>query len=448
MSLPYEIKRNAWLSYPIILGMVGHVTVGIIDNLMVGRLGAEALGGVSIANSCLYPFLVFAIGVSTAMTPLISKMRGEGNINDSRDVFTHGMLLNGIIGLLMIPLFEGVIACMPYMGQSQEVLNLAVPYLRIVSYSIFPIMIFQSIRQSAEGLAYTTFNIYTSLVVNLLNVLFNYIFIFGKLGFDPMGVNGAAYGSLMARFLLIPIGILVAKNHLPLWQTISRCNWKKYQMKLLQRLWNLGYSTGFQMFFETTAFAAAAIFAGMIGTEALAAHQIGINLAVVSFTIAQGISSALMIRTGFHYGGKNALGLRFAIKAGYINTLIVMAGCGITFILAKNYLPTLFTDDRQVIEIAAQLLFISAMFQLSDGLQVVGLGGLRGLQDVKIPMMIVFGCYWFISLPVGYIFGVVLEYGVAAVWWGLAVGLTVAAVSLRQRLSLVRKRLLPLDASI
>lgn len=438
-----EVKRNSSLAYPIILGMMGNVLVGLVDTVMVGKLGSSALGSVSIANSCFYPFLLFAIGISTAMTPLISKARGEKNAGLCSRILAHGTLLNGLVGLLMIPFFEGVIACLPYMDQSPEVTRQAIPYLRIVSYSVFPIMLFQSLRQCAEGLAYTKFNLYTSLVVNLLNIVCNYIFIFGVAGLvEPMGVTGAAYGTLAARFLLVPIGLLMGKTHAVFWMTIKQCKWFSIQKDLLAKIWNLGYSTGFQMFFETAAFAAAAVFSGMINTSSLAAHQISINLAVVSFSAAQGIGSAIMIRAGFHYGRKDFHGIQASIKAGYINTFLLMVVCGLVFIFGRNFLPTLFTDDPEVIRITIGLLLICALFQLSDGLQVAGLGSLRGLQDVKIPMLIVFGCYWLISLPMGYLFGVHLGYGTHAVWLSLAAGLTVAAVSLYYRLKWVQEHLI------
>lgn len=436
-----EYKTNLLLAGPVMLSQLGHVMVGITDNLMVGQVGVEALDGGAVANSVFIIFMVFGIGVSFGMTPLIAQADGQKDGSEISSVLKHGLILNTLLAVILCVLALCSTSLLDYMGQSEEVVALARPYMVIIGCSIIPFMIFQSFRQYAEGLSLTKPAMYISLGANILNVVLNYILIFGHWGFEPMGLVGAGIATLISRIIMALAMYLLVKKHSKLksyYEFMSEC---RFEMRKIKELIQIGFPSGLQFIFEVSAFAFASIMAGWIGVLAQAAHQIAISLASVSYMIASGIGASATIRVGNQLSQKNFSMLRIVGYSNFSIGIYFMTIAGAIFALGRYFLPSLFIDDVAVIDIAATLMIIAVMFQLSDGIQVVGLGALRGMSDVKVPTMITLIAYWVIGLPIAYYLGFTLEMGVEGIWYGLFIGLSVSAALLLLRFQNLTKAL-------
>ncbi len=427
------------------LSQLGHVLVGIADSVMVGRLGAEPLAAAALANVIFHLLMTFGIGVSFAITPLVAAADGENDIVKSAEVLKHGTVINFLISLLLALLVFAGSKGLYYLNQPGEVLKLAIPYLGIITLSIIPLMLFQSARQFAEGLSQTRQAMYITVGSNVLNILLNYILIFGKLGFPAMGLNGAGYATLISRVLMalaMWLYLLQSGRYKPYHAAMK---YIRLHMPMIKKMLRIGLPAGFQFFFEVGAFGFSSIMIGWLGARSLAAHQIALNMASVSYMMATGLAAAATIRVGNQLGKKDYTTLRAIAFSIFIMVMAFMAVFALIFILGRNFFPTLYISDTEVISIASSLLVIAAFFQLSDGIQVVGLGALRGLADVKIPTFFTFIAYWIIGLPVGYVMGFPLGFGVAGIWYGLLTGLSVSAVLLFIRFQTITKKKLTGD---
>ena len=421
---------------------LGQVTVQVADNMMVGQLGKEPLAGASFANSIFVIFLVMGLGMSFAITPLTAQADGEKDTTRLTEILKHGFFVNVVYGIaLAFVLWSGRNLLWKF-NQPTEVVELAIPYLKIITLSLIPFMAYQALRQFAEGLGYTKQSMYITIIGNLLNILFNYIFIFGKLGIEPMGLYGAGLATFLSRIIMaLMMAAFVYYNHrfAAYWNEFEFGNFSR---SLSEQILKLGFPMSFQLIFEVSTFSMAAIMIGWMGTGPLAAHQIAINMASITYMVALGISSAATIRVGNQLGQKNYDTMRDAALTCFIMAILFMSFTAVVFILAKNYLPTLYIDDPDVISQAAVLLIVAGLFQLSDGIQVIGLGALRGMSDVKIPTLITLIAYWVIGLPLGYVFGFSLDLGAIGVWYGLLAGLSIAAVLLYIRFNKLSTQLI------
>jgi len=429
------------LAYPVMLSQLGQILVGVSDSVMVGQLGTAPLAGVSLGNSIFILFLTFGIGISYGITPLVAKADGERNNNKIIEVLKHGFLVNGITGLILFMLLFLTSFIFPYLNQPEDVILLAKPYFLVISFSIIPFMVFQVFRQFAEGLSLTRQAMIITISGNILNVFFNYILIFGKFGLPAYGLVGAGIATLISRiYMAFAMILFVAYGQ------IFKPYWKEFRKKgldkgIIRNILSIGLPSGLQFIFEVGAFSLAAIMIGWLGATSLAAHQIAINLAAITYMMATGLATATTIRVGNQLGRKDYKSMRMVGFTGFYMSAIFMGFNALILITGRHFFPTLYINEPEVIEIASSLLFIAAVFQLSDGVQVVGLGALRGMADVKIPTLITLLAYWILALPVGYVFGFSLNMGAFGIWIGLLTGLTIAAVLLYIRfnkLSLAR----------
>lgn len=429
------------LAYPVMLSQLGQILVGVSDSVMVGQLGTAPLAGVSLGNSIFILFLTFGIGISYGITPLVAKADGERNNKKIIEVLKHGFLVNGITGLILFLLLFLTSYIFPYLNQPEDVILLAKPYFLVISFSIIPFMVFQVFRQFAEGLSLTKQAMIITISGNILNVFFNYILIFGKFGFPAYGLVGAGIATLISRIYMafaMIFFVAYAKIFKPYWKEFRK---KGLDKGLIRNILSIGLPSGLQFIFEVGAFSLAAIMIGWLGASSLAAHQIAINLAAITYMMASGLATATTIRVGNQLGRKDYRAMRMVGFTGFYMSAIFMGFNALILIIGRHFFPTLYINEPEVIEIASSLLFIAAVFQLSDGIQVVGLGALRGMADVKIPTLITLVAYWILALPVGYVLGFSLNMGAFGIWIGLLTGLTIAAVLLYIRfnkLSLAR----------
>ncbi len=430
------------LAYPVMLSQLGQVMVGVADNIMVGRLGAEPLAAASLANSIFFMVLMFGTGVSMAMTPLVAMAQGENNLGNIAVYFRHGSVINLVCAIF---LFLFILAFSPLLGhlnQPEEVVILSIPYLLIITLSLLPFMFFQNYKQFIEGLSQTKQAMIITVLCNGLNILLNYLLIFGKYGFPALGLNGAGWATLIARVLMALAIYLYVKRSIRFRPFKTPFGIKNLSWPISRKMLKIGVPTGFQYIFEVGAFSTAAIMMGWIGVNALAAHQIAINLASISYMMASGLSAAAMVRVGNQLGRKDIKTLREVGFSIFGMVITFMSLFALAFLVLRNHLPLLYIDDMEVVQVATNLIIIAAIFQLSDGIQVVGLGALRGLSDVKVPTFVTLVAYWVIGLPLGYLLAFTLGMAEIGVWVGLLTGLSVTAVLLLLRFHQLSLRLL------
>ncbi|MFL5762539.1 MAG: MATE family efflux transporter [Bacteroidia bacterium] len=429
------------LAYPVILSQLGHIMVGVVDTAMVGRIGTVQQAAVALSNSLYTLVLVFGLGVSYGVTPLVAEADSSKNTPLCAALLRHGIVINTVLGIVLFLVLFLASPVLNLFNQKQEVVDNAIPFLNVMMLGMIPLCIFSGFKQFAEGLSFTRVAMVITLGSNLLNVLLNYLLIFGHWGLPEMGLMGACWATFISRVAMaVSMFLYVYYNSRfkIYWQGSS---FRDISKELVKKILGIGVPSGMQWVFEVGAFAFAVIMIGWIGPDYQAAHQIALSMAATTYMMASGLSAATSVRVGNQLGLKNREGLRTAGFSAFIMVLAFMGTMALLFILLQNFLPGLFTKDVKVIHIASTLLVIAAFFQLSDGVQVVGLGALRGIKDVRIPTVITLVAYWVIGLPMSYVFGFVYHFGVQGVWWGLSLGLTVAAVLLFARFNYVSKRI-------
>ena len=437
--LKTEVKQTIIFSLPIIVGQLGQMLMSVVDNFMVGKIGAEALAASSIANALFTLIMVLGFGLSMAVTPITAISYGAGKEKECGEVLRQGLIINVGCGVLLCIITIAASEFIQYMNQPTEIVGPASLYMKVLGLSMIPLMVFQSYRQFAEGVSYLKPAMIITLFANLINVMANWVFIFGNLGAPELGLTGAGIATISSRTFMAVALVLVVVQSSKLKRFDPTLNYRKIDFAMIRRLLSIGIPAGFQYFFEVSAFAASSVMIGWIGTTELAAHQIAGNLAQISFMVAMGISAAGTIRVSNALGRKDVRGTR---NAGFSATLlctVFMATAGLIFIAFRFFLPSLYISDEAVINLSASLLIIVAFFQVSDGTQTVGIGILRGLTDMKIPTLITITAHWFIGLPCGYILGFTLNMGIFGIWYGLLISLTASAVLMMIRFHIKTK---------
>jgi MATE family multidrug resistance protein len=446
-----EFSYNLRLAYPIIIGMLGHTVVGIVDNIMVGQLGPKELAAASLGNSFIFIAMSVGIGFSTAITPIVAEADGEKSIEKGRGAFHNGLFLCTLLGVILFLLIFFAKPLIAFMGQPAEVVELAKPYLDIVAFSLIPLIMFQAYKQFADGKSDTKYSMWATIIGNIVNVIINYFLIFGIWIFPAMGIVGAAIGTITARIVMLAFMHYVMVKKPKFHPYFEKFSWEEIQKSTIKKIINLGTPSALQMFFEVALFTGAIWLCGMIGTTSQAANQIALSLASLTFMFAMGLSVTAMIRVGNQKGLQDYRKLRIVAVSIFLLATVLEIFFALIFIVFHKVLPIPFLnleqtmhlqDNLEVVAIASQLLIVAALFQISDGLQVVVLGALRGLQDVKIPMYITFVAYWVIGFPISIYLGLYTELKAIGVWIGLLAGLTAAALFLFYRFNTLTKKLI------
>lgn len=446
-----EFRYNIKLATPVIMGMLGHTLVAFVDNVMVGQLGTAELAAVSLGNSFMFIAMSLGIGFSTAITPLVAEADGEGDNLKGKSSFKHGLFLSSVLGIVLFLMVFFAKPLMHIMNQPEEVVILAMPYLTWVAISLVPLMIFQAFKQCSEGLSITRYPMYATILANVVNVILNYMFIFGKFGMPQLGVVGAAVGTLASRVVMLIYLWVLMSRHYKAQVYVTHIKIFQLTKDMLKKLIGLGFPSALQMFFEVAIFTAAIWLSGILGKNPQAANQIALNLSSMTFMVAMGFSVAAMIRVGNQKGLQRFRELRRIAVSIFLLTTVFAVFFALSFFFLRGALPKLYLDfdnvddianTMDVLQIATKLMFIAAIFQISDALQVVALGALRGMQDVKIPTFITFIAYWVIGFPISYYLGMYTEYASAGIWIGLLAGLTASGVMLFIRFHVLSKRLI------
>lgn len=447
--LPYY-KRNLRVALPVMLTQLGASLVGLFDSIMVGHYATVDLAAVSFANAIFFMAMVFAMGALMAITPLVGMKVGEINAHpdDKANIrhkiavlFQNGMLFTILQCVLMLILLGGCLPFLEYFGQDPEVIAVARPYYILIVISLVPFLFFTFFKQFLEGLGNTLVAMIITLTMNALNIFLNWIFIYGNCGFEAMGATGAGIGSLISRIGMALCFALTIWFHRDWKYYIQTFSWSSFSWKEIKQQIKIGFPIGAQTFLETFTFAASFVIIGWISKEALAAHQVANQIADLTFMIALGVGAATTIRVSHQLGEGNLHAVRMASNASIHLVLVINTIGAALMISLRNYIPMIFTEDQEVIAIASKLIIIAGLFQYADGLQAVGAAMLRGITDVKVPMVIAFVSYILVGLSVGLLCAFPLKMGAAGIWIGFIFGLALAAICFHIRFNRKYKQL-------
>ena len=449
-----EFRYNIKLAYPVMIGMLGHTFVQFVDNIMVGQLGTAELAAISLGNSFVFIGMSIGIGFSQAITPLIAEADGARKDKDISEIFEHSFLICIILGLVLFLLVFLNRNLLYSMNQPIEVVELASPYLFWVSFSLISIVTFQSFRQFADGLSFTRAAMYSTLVGNVINIILNFVLIFGFWIFPKLGVEGAAIGTLISRLCMLTFIIFYLKLHKKLSKYIIRFFPTKVEIERLKKILYLGLPSALHSFFEVAFFISAVWMSGFIGKNSQAANQIALNLSSMTYMVALGVGVAAMIRVGNQRGMMNFKKLREVAISTLLLIIIIDIFFCLVFLIFNDLLPLLYLDTsdpsnlndvNEVISIASKLLIVAGVFQLFDGIQAVVLGALRGMQDVNKPAIIIFFCYGILGFPISYFLGFHTSLAMVGIWIGLLSGLFFSSLFLFLRFNYLSKKIITIN---
>ena len=442
-----QYRQNLKLAFPVVLTQLGQILTQFTDNLMVGRYGGDdplPLAAVSFGGTVFFILFIASIGIAMGMTPLVGELYAQNDREKSAGLLQNGILFYGLLGVVMAAVQYALIPLMYHLRQPVEVVDAAIPYYKMLVYSMPAVMLFFAFKQFLEGVGNTHAEMYATIIANVANVGFNYLFIYGHCGMPEMGAEGAGLGTLLARVMgmVLIIGYFVSRSRYRLY--LQRFSRRKFSRTDVRQLLHMGGPISLQMFLESSAFVGTGIMMGWFGAEAkatISANQIAMTIGNCAFMIVMSIGAATTIRVSHCYGARNIGELSLAAKASYHLVLAWNAFAALVFISLRHFIPTLFTTNAEVIAIASHLLAFAALYQLSDGIQNVSVGILRGIQDVKIIMPIALISYWILNLPVGYLLGFSLGMGPSGLYVGFTFGLSTAALLMILRIRRSVRRL-------
>lgn len=428
------------LSLPIIAAQVGHVLTGIVDNYFLGKIGKTEQAAGILSNNLFVILLVFSIGMSFSMTPQTADAHVAHDDRQKAALFKNGLLLNLLVGIVLFILLFISSPLLGYMGQEAEVVKLAVPFFDVLIFSIIPISVFFTCKQYCEGLSNTRAAMYISIVGNLLNIILNYLLIYGKCGLPAMGYMGSCWATFIARTFMGLSFLAYVFNRKAV--NSFRVYFREVSINTTHffGLLRMGIGFAMQSTFEVTAFAIAGIMSGVFGKESLDSHGIALSMAAFTFMFASGLGAASTIQVSTFAASKDKINLKLAVRHSFKLVLITMSFMALMFVLLHNWLPSVFSKDPAIIDMASNLMLFAAMFQLFDGMQVVAISILRGLEDVRYPTGITFFGYWLIALPLAYFFGFEWHMEVYGIWLALSISLLFVSVCLFFRIRYLLSR--------
>lgn len=439
-----EASRTAKLAYPIILGELAQMVLGIIDVAMVGAVSYKHLAAAALVLSVMNIPFVLGIGITISVAQLVSQAHGQRDGQLVSHYLFNGFWLSAITAVIISLSLEFGQNILFHLNQDPEVAILAVPYLRLMGWSIIPMLLFMALKQFTDGLEFTKTAMVLSLVALPFNALLNWIMIFGNLGFPRMELVGAGWGTLITRTLIfIVLGIVVLRHAtFRKYVAVRKKQWV-FKWKTIKELLHIGIPSSLQISMEAGAFAVSGILVGTIGAMEQAAHQIALSIASVTFMVSMGLSQAGSIRASNAFGRKDWLAISFIGRSTIMMALAYGVTCALAFIVLRHQLPLIFNDNPQVLALSALLLLYAAIFQISDSTQAICAGLLRGIKDVKVPTFFIAIAYWVVGIPVGCLLAFYYEMGAAGIWTGFIIGLTLSAIflSLRFRKMVVRRKI-------
>ncbi len=432
-------KQNLKLAIPIMLSSLGQSLVQMVDTLMVGRLGTTSLAGISFAGSLVINALVIGFGFAMALTPLVGQSYSRKDTKRIATLVQNSLLLNTLIAIALVGVLLALMPFLQYFGQDEEVISVCKPYYFVVTLSFVPMMIFLAFKQFLEGIDNTKAAMAITIASNILNIILNYVLIYGKFGFPHLGLTGAGVATFISRFLM-PIAIFVyIKEHRSYSQYLKLFSMRGFSAHINRILLSTGLPIAVQMFVEMFALLAVTIMMGWISSTHLAAFQIVNTMISTTFLAASGICSATTVLVSHAFGVKNKKEIKKHFYSGWNMVIVIMGTVALIYIFLGRYIASLFSDDVQVISVATSLFVVAGFFQLFDGTQVSGLAGLRGMNDVAKPMIYAIVVYFFIAVPIAYLFGFVFCFPAWSIFSSFLIALALAGFLYHRRFYLLNK---------
>lgn len=435
-----EARPTLALALPIMSGMLSHTLIGLVDTLMVGRLGVTPLAAASLVNVLLHPGLVFSVGLLSAVAVLSSQGFGAKRPRECGEALRNGLIAALAIGVLHAIGWHLFMPFMHVFGQEPAVVEACRTYLLIFAWSIVPALMTHACKQFCEALEKAWVPNAILLGSVALTAGLNWLLIYGHGGAPRLGLEGAGWATLFARLAGLAAMLVYVFSERSLREYLPAGWLRTIEMTQVRALVRIGGPVAMQHLFEVGAFAFAAIMMGWISAEALAAHQIAISCAATTFMLALGIGMSVCIRVGHAWGASDQARVRRIGFVGLSMGATVMSLCALVLMGARYPIVRSFVTDPVVIGITVQLFVVAALFQLVDGIQITAISALRGVADVRVPAVVAMMAYWVVAIPVAYLLGFHTRMGPTGVWTGLAFGLGVAAVFLTWRFHHITRR--------
>ena len=443
ISKKAEVRQTIRLAVPIIIGELAQMALHIIDTAMVGAISYKQLAAASLViNAMNIPF-VLGIGMTISVSQMVSMAHGRRDGQAVSHYLFNGFILCTITAIVIsLGLILGR-GFLNHLGQDPEVVQFALPFMKLMGWSIIPMLLFMTLKQFTDGLEYTKTAMVLSLSAMPVNIFLNWLLIYGHWGFPRLELLGAGYATLITRSLIFFSLAIIILRHNRFWKyrAVSSRQWK-IRRRTMKELLGIGVPSSLQIGMEAGAFAVSGIIIGTIGAVAQAAHQIALSCASFTFMVSMGLAQAGSIRVSNAYGRRNWPKISVIGYTTLLTALCYGIFCAISFTIFRHTLPTLFNKNAEVLELAGLLILFAAIFQISDSTQAIGAGLLRGIKDVKVPTLLVCIAYWVIGLPVGYLLGFTFHMGASGMWLGLILGLSFASIFLITRFrKMTRKHL-------
>ena len=421
-------KELLKLGLPIVIGQLGVILVSFADTFMVGWHSTEELGAASFVNNIFNLAIVFAIGFSYGLTPIVGKLFGEKRYKEAGTMLKNALLANGVLALLVMSAMWLLYINMHRLGQPTELLPLMRPYYMVLLLTLPFTMLFNAFKQFIDGITDTKTSMWIMLSGNIINIIFNYILIFGKGGFPELGLLGAGIATLLSRMAMLAFAMIIffrSSRYRTYMQGFFAGSITLAEQKHLN---SIGMPVALQMGMETASFSLVAIMVGWLGTKALAAHQIMCTVGQLGFMIYYGMAAAVAVKTSNYNGAGDIPNIRRSANAGFRIIAVMAIIASFTMLLLRNRIGDLFTNDKEVALLVSQLIIPFVLYQFGDGLQCSFSNALRGIADVKPVMRYAFISYFVISLPIGYLFAFTFNMGLTGIWLSFPFGLTTAGV--------------------
>jgi len=430
LEVQAALRRLLALAGPVILAELGWMAMGLVDTVMVGPLGPAAIGAVGLGSGVFMALAIFGMGLLLGLDTLVSQAAGAGRLDECHRWLVHGLALGALAALPLAGLLALVISFIASWGLHPETERLALPYLQAIAWSLFPLLVYASFRRYLQGLGLVRPITFALVTANAVNLFSNWVLIYGHLGMPALGVPGAAWATCLARvYMAAVLGVAILLHDRRSGSTLSGAfGWPTFDR--LTRLTRLGLPAAVQLTLEVGVFAAATALAGKLDPVSTASHQVALNIASFVFMVPLGSASASAVVVGHAVGRRDARGAGVAGWTALGVIAAFMLFVALVFVTMPRLLLSVFTDNAAVIATGRRLLFVAAIFQLFDGLQVVATGVLRGVGDTRAPMLWNLAGHWMFGLPVGYLLCFRYDWGVTGLWVGLSIGLTFVGIVL------------------
>ncbi len=427
------------IGIPVIIAQLLQMSMNFVDTVMAGNLSAEDLAAVAVGGAVFFPFIMLASGILMAITPIVAQLVGSRRLEEIGANVRQGLWLSQ---MLAVPLFLGIRNLgfvMELMDVTAGIIPIAEAYMKAFSWGVFPLCAFMALRYFNEGMSVTRPSMYLALLGVLVNIPGNYVLMYGKLGFPEMGAEGCGYASAIVILVMFAGMLWFTRQHPPYRRFGIFTKIRRPDGTCLREIVRVGLPIGLSSTMEVTMFAVVSLLMGSLSTVAVAGHQVAINFAAMTFMVPFGLATAITTRVGNAAGKKRWSEARQRGFTGIALSTIFMSVTAVIMFAIPGVIASVYTQDPAVRDVAVGLLYMAAIFQISDGLQVSGYGALRGLKDTTVPMYVNLVAYWVVGLPLGYYLGIVRGVGPQGLWMGLIAGLTVAAVLHNVRFSLLTR---------